>query len=69
AKDVMNIALGENFQRITIIKMYDLAGKLIKQIPVNGKSNLVFSTDKVLPGIYLLKMQGDKVLTEKVLIQ
>ncbi|HEX6847327.1 MAG TPA: hypothetical protein VF144_10125, partial [Chitinophagaceae bacterium] len=36
AKDVMNIALGENFQRITIIKMYDLAGKLIKQIPVNG---------------------------------
>ena len=69
AKGLVNIAFGENHQRITIVKMYDLAGKLVKQIQVNGKSNLSFTTGNVLPGIYLLKMQGDKVITEKVLIQ
>jgi hypothetical protein len=49
--------------------MYDISGKMVKQISVNGKSNVPITIDKLLPGIYLLKMQGDKVITEKVLIQ
>jgi Glucuronyl esterase, fungi/Secretion system C-terminal sorting domain len=69
ARGVVNVALGLNYQRITSIRMYDMAGKMVKQISVNGKSNLSITTDKLLPGIYLLKMQGDKVITEKVLIQ
>ena len=69
AKGVVNVTLGSNHERITSIRMYDIAGKMVKQISVNGKSNLLITTDKFLPGIYLLKMQGDKVITEKVLIQ
>jgi hypothetical protein len=42
---------------------------MVKTNSCNGKSNVSITTDKVLPGIYLLKMQGDKVVTEKVLIQ
>ena len=69
ARGVVNVTLGSNYERITSIRMYDIAGKMVKQISVNGKSNLLITTDKFLPGIYLLKMQGDKVITEKVLIQ
>ena len=69
ARGMVNVALGSNDQHITTINMYDMTGKLIKKIPVNGKSNVSITADKVLPGIYLLKMQGDKVITEKVLIQ
>jgi len=46
-----------------------MTGKMVKQISVSGKSNVSITTQKLLPGIYLLKMQGDKVITEKVLIQ
>ena len=69
ARGMVNIALGSNDQQITTISMYDMTGKLIKKIPVNGKSNVAVTTDKVLPGIYLLKMRGDRVITQKVLIQ
>ena len=69
ARGVVNVALGLNYQRITSIKMYDISGKMVKQISVNGKSNVPITTDKLLPGIYLLKMQGDKVITEKILVQ
>jgi len=69
ARGVVNVVLGLNYQRITSIRMYDISGKMVKQISVNGKSNVPITIDKLLPGIYLLKMQGDKVITEKVLIQ
>jgi len=43
-------------------------GRVVKQINVNKESNLLISSDK-LHGLYIIKMIGNKVTTQQLVIQ
>ena len=68
AKGKVNIYLGNNTQHIRSIQFIDLMGRIVKQINVNKESNLVVPSDK-LHGMYIIKMIGDKVTTQQLVIQ
>ncbi len=69
ARGFLNIALGTNKQNITRIDMLDASGKTVTQLQVNGKTNFTLATDKMVPGIYLVRLLGERVITHKILVE
>lgn len=57
--------------KIETIDIFDLKGSLIKSISVTGKTLIEYSTEKLLPGIYLYKAVGlnNSTQTGKFVIQ
>jgi hypothetical protein len=68
AKGKINISLGNNAQHIRNIQFIDLSGRVVKQIKVNRESSFIIPSDK-LHGMYVVKMIGDKILTQKIMIE
>lgn len=69
AKGFVNISLGTNEQKISRVEILDQTGKLRAQLQVNGKNILSVTTDKLLPGIYLVRLLGESVITHKLVIE
>ena len=63
-----NIYLGNNEQQIRKIQIIDMAGRIVKQIIVNKELSISVPAQE-LHGLYLVKMSGNKVITEKIIIE
>jgi hypothetical protein len=50
-----------------VLQLYDISGKMIRQIPVvNGKQEQILGLQ---PGVYILKLAGRKDLSQKLIVQ
>ena len=66
----INIFLGANDLHIKKITLFDMSGRLLKHIGVIQQSNnVVIPRGSLKPGIYLLRMQGERVVTKKVVVE
>ena len=69
ADDRVNINLGKNIDNIRKIEVADLSGRIIMQLPVGKIQNIVIPTGRLTRGTYMLRMQGDKITSQKIVIQ
>lgn len=65
----ITINLGTNQKNIRKIEVVDLSGRVIMQLNVTGKSVLTIHGAGLKAGTYFLRMQGDKVMNQKIVIQ
>jgi len=66
---MINLSLGAPVKNETVIKIYDVRGRLVKSIKLNkGITNLSVSIIDLNSGIYFLKAQGALTIDEKVII-
>lgn len=68
AQDKITVELGENARHIRLIELTDITGRLVKQVPVGRLSNLSITRGSLKAGVYILRLQGDRVLTEKIVL-
>lgn len=72
AKDRITLSLGNNELNIQKIELIDVSGRVMFQMAISGRTgilNVNIPRNKISKGIYLLRMQGDKVVTQKVMIE
>ncbi|WP_071781127.1 endo-1,4-beta-xylanase [Adhaeribacter aquaticus] len=69
AKGAVTIDLGVNEDHIQSVAVQDAAGRLVMQLQVSRAQTLVIPGNQLKPGIYLFRMQGDKVINRKVIIE
>ncbi|WP_324679103.1 T9SS type A sorting domain-containing protein [Hymenobacter sp. GOD-10R] len=63
------VNLGSNTAHIKTIQMTDATGRLVRQQAVGAVSSLVISRDNLKAGVYLLRLQGDRVLNQKIVLE
>lgn len=72
AKDQLNMNVSSVSEGKASIGMYDITGRLVKEMPADlkvGDNYLTISTDNVTDGIYFLKVTGDKIdICKKVVV-
>ena len=69
AKGVININLGTNTQNIRKIDVLDLSGRVVMQLNVGKMQSLTIPSGRLKPGTYLIRMQGNNVSTQKLVVQ
>jgi hypothetical protein len=69
AKGQININLGKNTQQVRKIEVVDLGGRVVMQVNVGKMQNLAIPAGRLKPGTYMLRMQGTKVTTQKIVVQ
>lgn len=68
-RDAININLSANPHRINTIQVVDMSGKVYKQVQVTQGGRIVIQRDHLKPGIYMLRMQGDRNVNHKIVVQ
>jgi hypothetical protein len=68
AEDKIAIYLGANELHVCQAELLDLTGRIVKQVPVTQASTLVLSRNALAAGVYVLRLRGDQVLTQKVVL-
>lgn len=68
-RSAININLGANAQRITMIEVVDISGKVLKQVRVMGESRISIPRENLRPGYYLLRFFGEKRQHQKIVVQ
>jgi hypothetical protein len=56
-KDELKVTLG-NGETISMIRLYDMTGRLLLEEESSGKSQLVVPVSSFAPGVYLLEVSG-----------
>ena len=69
AQDKINIELGANQLNVKIIEVVDATGKVLWQVTTGKQPTLSIPSDKLRPGIYLLRFKGDTTTTQRIAIQ
>jgi len=69
AKVRVNINLGTNLQNIRKIQVIDLSGRVVVELLVGKMQNLTIPVTRLKPGTYLVRMQGDKTISNKIVVQ
>ncbi|MDF7814966.1 T9SS type A sorting domain-containing protein [Hymenobacter sp. YC55] len=69
AQEQINIKLGADPSHITSIEVVDVVGRVMSQVNVGKQATLSISSEKLKPGVYLLRFKGDTTKTERILIQ
>jgi hypothetical protein len=69
AKGQININLGTNTQNIKKIEVVDLSGRLVMQLNVGKMQALAIPSGRLKAGTYMIRMQGNKVTTQKIVVQ
>ncbi|HWY97905.1 MAG TPA: alkaline phosphatase family protein [Bacteroidia bacterium] len=72
AKDELNMNITSVTESKALIGMYDITGRLIKQMPAElkaGDNSFIISTNDISNGIYFLNITGDKInICKKILV-
>ena len=69
AKDNINVELGANQLNVQSIEVVDVVGRVLSQVSVGKQTTLSIPSDKLKPGVYLLRFKGDTTKTQRILIQ
>jgi hypothetical protein len=69
AKNSINIKLGADQQHVRTIEVVDTMGRVLSQVKVGKQSTLSIPSDKLKPGVYLLRFKGNTTKTQRVIIQ
>ncbi|UOQ69657.1 glucuronyl esterase domain-containing protein [Hymenobacter volaticus] len=69
AQDQINIKLGTDLLQIHSIEVIDVMGRVLSQVKVGKQTMLSIPSDKLKPGVYLIRFKGDITKTERILIQ
>jgi hypothetical protein len=69
AKGRININLGNNQQNIKKIEVVDLSGRVVMQLNVGKMQALTIPSGRLKAGTYLIRIQGDKISTQKIVVQ
>ena len=69
AKELINVELGTNPLRVQQIEVVDVLGRVLSQVEVGQQATLHISSDKLVPGVYLLRFKGTVTKTQCVIIQ
>ncbi|HEX6429070.1 MAG TPA: T9SS type A sorting domain-containing protein, partial [Niastella sp.] len=65
----ININLGANTNNIRNIHIIDFSGRLVMESRVGRLSNISIVRKNWHPGTYLVRMQGDKIIHQKIVVQ
>ena len=68
-QDHLTVDLGANALHIKNIEVLDVTGRRTLQIPVTKVASILTLRNKLKPGVYVLKFQGDEVLTQRVVVE
>jgi hypothetical protein len=68
AEDKINIKLGAD-QHVKSIEVVDTMGRVLSRVNVGKQSTLSIPSDKLKPGVYLIRFKGDTTKTQRVIIQ
>jgi hypothetical protein len=69
ARGIININLGTNIQNIRRIDIVDISGRLVMQMNVGKVQTLTISGGRLKAGTYIIRLHGDKIMTEKLVVQ
>lgn len=67
ASETVNISL-ENTSKNASLVMFDVMGRMVKQVAFETKKEIQFSVENLQPGVYYLKISEGKMQTTKKLI-
>ncbi|MDP2688429.1 MAG: T9SS type A sorting domain-containing protein [Aequorivita sp.] len=67
ASEVVNISLKNTSKNASLV-MFDVMGRMVKQVAFEAKKEIQFSVDNLQPGVYYLKISEGKMQTTKKLI-
>jgi hypothetical protein len=65
----LTVALHGNELHIRQIELVDVVGKVVLQINISGNNDVVIPRSQLKPGVYTLRAHGDKVLSQRVLVE
>ncbi|HSY76653.1 MAG TPA: alkaline phosphatase family protein [Bacteroidia bacterium] len=72
AKDELNMNIISSTEGKASIGMYDITGRLVKQMPAElkiGDNNFIVSTNDISNGVYFLNITGDKInICKKIVV-
>lgn len=69
AQDKLTIALNGNTLHVRKIELQDLIGRVVAQVPVGSQaSTVVLPRNAQAAGIYVLRLHGDQVVSQKVVL-
>ncbi|MGI4743796.1 MAG: T9SS type A sorting domain-containing protein [Janthinobacterium lividum] len=70
AQDNLSIMLGNNSLHVQRIELLDLAGRVVTQMPVSlsQKQTVSLSRNSLAAGVYMLRLHGDQVVNQKVIL-
>jgi hypothetical protein len=69
SRGVININLGTNSQNIRKIEVLDISGRLVMQLNVGKVQALTIPGGKLKAGVYMIRMQGNNIMTQKLVVQ
>ncbi|MBF9220436.1 glucuronyl esterase domain-containing protein [Hymenobacter ruricola] len=69
AKEKITVNLGANLSHVNSIDVLDLVGRKLSQVEVGKQAMLTIPTERLKPGVYLLRFSGDETRTQRVSIQ
>ncbi|WP_205504314.1 glucuronyl esterase domain-containing protein [Rufibacter psychrotolerans] len=67
--DKIEINLGANAQNIRTIQVLELSGKVVLEIAAGNASAVSIPGKHLRAGTYLVRMQGDQVVTQRIVVQ
>ncbi len=53
----------------SFIRIYDLAGRIIRQFEVNDTREIVIQRNNLEPGIYIVELSGNRVIRQKLIVE
>lgn len=65
----LQIELGANTGRIHTIQLIDLSGKVIRTVSVNEVAWLSIPVRDLAPGVYLVRLQGEELISRKIVVR
>ena len=69
ARGAITINLGTNLQNIKKIEVVDISGRMVMQMTVSKLQALTIPGGRLKAGTYMIRLQGDKIHTQKLVVQ
>jgi GH35 family endo-1,4-beta-xylanase len=69
AREEINVTIAADGLNIRTVELLDLSGRVVMQATVTQQSGLVIPRGKLPAGMYLLRMRGDEVINQKIVLE
>ncbi|MBC6605740.1 T9SS type A sorting domain-containing protein [Hymenobacter sp. BT188] len=69
AEDKINIKLGAEHAHVKSVEVVDTLGRVLSKVNVGKQTTLSIPSDKLKPGVYMLRFKGGTTKTQRVVIR